>query len=111
MLGKLASGRDLTKAEVRALVRRTVEGLRVLAICLFVAALAVFPSGNRRRIAAPIELVALGAAFVERGITSYLKLPSPIDLTAGPLLLLVLALVILAIRFRVLVPMRVRRPA
>lgn len=111
MVGKLLSGKDLSKAEVRALVRRTVEGLRVLAICLFVAALAVFPSGNRRRNAAPIELVALGAAFVERGVTSYLKLPSPIDLTAGPLLLLLLALVILAIRFRVLVPMRIRRPA
>jgi lipopolysaccharide export system permease protein len=111
IFGKMLSGKDLTKAEQRALVRRSVEGLRVLAICLFVASLAAFPTGNRRRVAAPIELVALGAAFVERGITSYLKLPSPIDLTAGPLFLLVLGLVILAIRFRVFVPMRIKRAA
>jgi lipopolysaccharide export system permease protein len=105
----MLSGRELDNSEERALVRRTVEGLRVLAICLFVASLAIFPTGNRRRFSAPIELVALGAAFVERGVTSYLKLPGPIDLTAGPLLLLLVALVILAIRFRVFVPMRIRR--
>lgn len=109
MLGKMMRGKDLTRAEQRALVRRTVEGLRVLAVCLFVTALAAFPTGNRRRIAPPIELVALGAAFIERGITSYVKLPSPIDLMAGPLLLLALGLVILAIRFRVFVPMRIKR--
>jgi lipopolysaccharide export system permease protein len=109
MVGKMLRGKDLTRAETRALVRRTVEGLRVLAICIFVVSLAVFPTGNRRRFAAPIELVALGAAFVERGITSYVKLPSPIDLTAGPLLLLIAGLVILAIRFRVFVPMRIKR--
>jgi lipopolysaccharide export system permease protein len=109
MIGKMLSGRELDNSEERALVRRTVEGLRVLAICLFVASLAIFPTGNRRRFSAPIELVALGAAFVERGVTSYLKLPGPIDLTAGPLLLLLVALVILAIRFRVFVPMRIRR--
>lgn len=109
MIGKRLSGTALSRAEERALVRRTVEGLRVLAICLFVAALAAFPSGNRRGIRAPIELVALGVAFVERGITFYLRLPSPLDLTAGPMLLLITALIILAIRFRVLVPMRIRR--
>lgn len=102
-------GKDLNRNEVRALVRRSVEGLRVVAICLFVAALAIFPSGNRRRITVPIELLTLGAAFLERGVTSYLKLPSPIDLVTGPLLLTIVALVILAIRFRVFVPLRIKR--
>jgi lipopolysaccharide export system permease protein len=111
LVGKMLRGRDLSRAESRALVRRTVEGLRVLAICLFVAAIASFPSGNRRRFAPPIELVVLGAAFAERGVTSYINLPSPIDLAAGPVALTLLALVILAIRFRVFVPLRVRRPA
>jgi lipopolysaccharide export system permease protein len=109
IVGRALEGKNLTRNEVRALVRRTVEGLRVVALCLFVAALAAFPSGNRRRIAAPIELVALGAAFAERGITSYVSLPSPVDLFAGPLLLTLVALVILAIRFRVFVPMGIKR--
>ncbi len=109
IIGKALRGKDLSRNEGRALVRRTVEGLRVVALCLFVAALAIFPTGNRRRISAPIELVALGAAFAERGITSYVKLPSPIDLVGGPLLLMLAALVILAIRFRVFVPLRIKR--
>lgn len=111
ILAKAMSGKNLTRAEERVLVRRTIEGLRVLAICLFVAALAAFPNGNRRRFALPIELVVLGAAFAERGVTFYLKLPSPIDLAAGPTVLLGISLVILAIRLRVFVPLRVRRPA
>lgn len=109
IVAKALRGKKLERTEVNALVRRTVEGLRVLAISLFVAALAVFPSGNRRRVAIPIELIVLGVAFIERGLTNYAPLPSPISLTTGPLLLTILALVILAIRFRVLVPMRIKR--
>ena len=81
-----------------------------LAICLFVAALAAFPTGDRRRISVPIELVVLGAAFARaRHHVLRAKLPSPIDLVAGPLLLTLVALVVLAIRFRVFVPLRIRR--
>ena len=109
IIGKALSGESLNRAENRALVRRTIEGLRVFALCVFVAALSMFPTGNRRRFAAPIELVALGAAFVERGITSYAPIAAPYDLAAGPLLLTLAALVILAIRFRVFVPMRIKR--
>jgi hypothetical protein len=57
----------------------------------------------------PIELVTLGAAFIERGISSYAKLPSPMDLAGGPLLLTLVALAILSIRFRVFVPLRIKR--
>jgi len=109
IIGKALRGRDLNRNEIRTLVRRSVEGFRALAICIFIASLAVFPSGNRRRFAAPIELVALGAAFVERGITSYVKVPSPFDMTTGPVLLALAGLVILAIRFRVFVPVGIRR--
>jgi lipopolysaccharide export system permease protein len=106
---KMLRGKALDRNETRALVRRTVEGIRVVSMCLFVAALAAFPTGNRRRFAPPIELIVLGVAFIERGVTSYARLPSPIDLAAGPLLLGILGLVILAIRFRVFVPMRIKR--
>ena len=109
IVGKALAGQPLNRNETRALVRRTVEGLRVLALCLFVAALAMFPNGNRRRIAAPIELVTLGTAFVERGVTSYAPVPSPWNLASGPLLLIATALVILAIRLRVFRPVRARR--
>ncbi len=109
IIGKALAGKALDRAESRALLQRTVEGLRVVALCLFVAALAMFPTGNRRRLAAPIELVALGAAFIERGVTAYAPLPGPIDIAAGPLLLTVVALLILAIRFRLFVPVRIRR--
>jgi lipopolysaccharide export system permease protein len=99
----------LSRTEVRALIRRSAEGLRVIAICLFVAALVAFPSGNRRRIDVPIELTVLGAAFVERGITSYLPLPAPYNLASGALVLGLAGLVVLLVRLRVFVPMRLRR--
>ena len=106
---KAFAGKALTRNESRVLVRRSVEAGRVVALCLFVAALAMFPTGNRRRFTVPIELVVLGAAFLERGVTSYVPLPSPMDGTAGPLLLTAVALVILAIRLRVFVPLRLRK--
>ncbi|WP_299974483.1 LptF/LptG family permease [Devosia sp. 66-22] len=112
IVGKALSGAGLDRAETRALVRRTVEGVRVFALCLFIGALAMFPTGNRRRVNAPIELVALGAAFLERGVTSYAPIPAPFDAAAGPALLIALALAILAIRFRLFVPLRIgRQPA
>ncbi|MEO6015533.1 MAG: LptF/LptG family permease [Devosia sp.] len=99
------------EAEVRALVRRSVEGIRVIAMTLFVAALAAFPTGKRRRVDAPIELVVLGAAFVERGLASYLPGPAPYNTGSGAILLGAIGLAILLIRLRVFVPMRIRRSA
>lgn len=100
--GKVLSGGRLSRAEGRLLARRSVEAARVLGICLLVAALAAFPTGNRRKTRAPIELVVLGAAFLERGLGSYIPLPQPFDLAFGPSLLLAIALIILAVRFRIL---------
>lgn len=104
----LASG-ELGPAERQALVKRSTDSLRVLAMCLFVAALALFPRGNRTGGRVPIELVVLGAAFLERGVGTVLPGPEPIGQLSGPLLLLAFALVILAIRFRLGVPLPVRR--
>lgn len=106
----LATG-QLPDARLRALLTRSVEGLRVLAICALVAAFAAFPSGNRRRPGAPIELVVLAAAFIERGVTSYAPIPRPFDLTFGATLLLAASVVIVAIRMHAFAPSLVRRRA
>lgn len=90
--------------------RRNVEALRVAAICLFVAAVAAFPSGRRREPLVPIEMTVLAAAFVERGIGSLLKVQL-VGFTASTLLLLVVGAVILLIRLRVFRPVRRRRLA
>jgi len=85
---------------VDALSRRSLEALRVVAICLFVASLAAFPSSTRRGGGAPIELVVLGAAFVERGLTTYLAPPGIGGVMLGVGLLAALALGIIVWRVR-----------
>lgn len=83
------------------LLRRSVEALRVVAICLLVAAIAVFPSGDRRQGQIPIEFVVLGAAFIERGFGTFVPLAVPFAPAAGPLLLAFAALAVLAVRMRI----------
>jgi lipopolysaccharide export system permease protein len=102
-------GKPLSRDEVRVLIRRSVEGLRVIAICLFVAALVAFPTAKRRRVDVPIELTVLGAAFIERGLTSYLPLPAPYDFATGTVALGLAGLAILLVRLRVFVPVRPKR--
>lgn len=53
-----------------AIVDRSAEGLRVVGICLLIFGIAGFPSA-RRRSGLPLELVALGIAFADRGLTTY----------------------------------------
>ncbi len=102
-------GRALSDAEQRALANRTIEGLRVIAIVLFVAGIAAFPSGRRARGEVPIEIVVLGAAFIERGFASYLPAPAPWSGASGALLLGGLGLAILLVRLRAFVPLPLRR--
>ncbi len=104
-------GRDLSASETYLLLRRSAEGVRVLAICLLVAALAIFPSGKRRRAGIPIELTVLAAAFAERGITSYFPAQAPFNVATGSLLLGLVSLVILLIRLRLFMPVGLRRLA
>lgn len=90
--------------------RRNAEALRVAAICLFVAAIAAFPSGRRREPLLPIELTVLAAAFVERGLGGIVKFPA-FGFTASTVLLLIVSVAILLIRLRVFRPVRRRRLA
>lgn len=95
---------------VKTLWKRSAEGLRVLAICLFVAALAAFPSGRRRGFVLPIEMAVLGAAFLERAITSYLPVgPGFLGTASGAVALALLGAVLLAGRLRIFQPMPLRR--
>ena len=105
-------GRDLSDEEIGALIRRSVEGFRAIAICLFVGALAALPSGNRRRVELPIELIVLAAAFLERGLTSYAPAPAPLNSASGSIVLALAGLVILLVRLRFFMPLPLtRRPA
>jgi len=85
---------------VKTLLKRSGEGLRVLAICALIAAIALFPTG-RRRSELPIEIVVLGAAFIERAFTSYLVGPGILGVASGSVVLLAGALVLLLVRLRV----------
>jgi lipopolysaccharide export system permease protein len=87
------------------LLRRSVEALRVIAICLLVTALAMFPSGDRRPAGVPMEFLVLGAAFVERGFGTFAPLPGPLAQASGPLLLAFAALTVLAVRLRIFSPL------
>lgn len=97
-------------AVVKTLLKRSGEGLRVLALCALVTALALFPSG-RRRGDAPVEIVVLGAAFIERALTSYVVGPGILGVASGSVIILAAALVLLCVRLRVFRPIRWRRKA
>lgn len=94
---------------VKELAQRSYEGLRVLAICLFTAAIAAFPSGARRRFRFPIELTVLAASVVERVVTSNTPLRGLISEATGSLVLLLIGAVILVARLRGLRPVRSQR--
>lgn len=106
----LATG-DWPDAVVRALLKRAGEGLRVVSLCLLVAGIAMFPTGQRRRIELPIELVALGVAFAERAFTAYVGGPGLLAVASGSVVMLAIALVILSVRLQVLLIPAPRRVA
>ena len=83
----LATG-ELDGNSVKSLLKRTGEGMRVIAMCLLVVALAAFPSGKRRRFEIPVELVVLGASFIERGFSSYLPGPGPLGAWSGSFIMI-----------------------
>lgn len=98
----LASG-QWSPEILRILVKRLGEGLRVVAICLFVAALAAFPHG-RRSGDVPIELLVLGAAFLERGVASLPQISESYGTLAGTWTLLIASGIALLYRLRVYRP-------
>lgn len=97
---------------IRLLIERTADGLRVIALCAIVAAIAAFPGHGRRRFSAPLELVALGLAFLERGLSTAL---APLSLWApmsGSLMLLAAASLLFFLRLKPLShPAVAARPA
>jgi len=95
---------------VKTLMKRSGEGLRVLAICALIAGISLFPSG-RRRSELPVEIVVLGAAFVERAVTSYLPGPGILGVASGSVWILALAVVVLLVRLRVFRSTGLRRRA
>ncbi len=99
----LADG-NWPESRLLKLTERTVEGLRVVALCLLVTALCAFPSGRRREARVPIEITILGAAFLERGIHGYLPIEGWLKPAGGVVLVGALAIVILVLRFRAFAP-------
>jgi len=93
-----------TTERLRKLSERTVEGLRVVALCLFVVAIAGFPSGRRREPRVPIEIVVLGAGFFERLLYSYAPGEGWLAPMIGVVALSGVSLAILAARLRLLMP-------
>lgn len=90
--------------------KRLGEALRVVAICVFVAAIAAFPHGRRGR-EMPLELVVLGAAFLERGVTSFPGVTEYVGSLGGTAALLALSTVALLFRLRVHAPVWQGAPA
>jgi lipopolysaccharide export system permease protein len=93
------------------LIKRTADGLRVIGICALIAALAMFAGTGRRRFSVPLELVALGLAFVERGVSAVLEPVSVLAPMAGSLGLLIAAAIIFAVRLKPFTPGLFARPA
>ena len=89
---------------IKRLAARLSDGLKVIAMCVFVAAMAAFPHARRRRFALPLEILVLVVAFVEGAIGTYAPGPPLFVLTAGPLLILVLSSGVLLYRLRFFSP-------
>jgi len=89
-----------TNARLLKLSERTVEGLRSLSICLFVFALAGFPSGRRREPRLPIEITVLGASFFERVLFTYSPGEGWLSPLTGIVALAGISLVILIFRLK-----------
>lgn len=105
MVAKAIIDGDLPADRLELIAERTADGLRVLALCLFVAAIAGFPSGRRTDPRLPIELTVLGAVLVERTLTSYVPIGGWQQQFVGVAFLLAIALAVLAVRVRLFMPL------
>ena len=78
---------------------------------LFVAAIALFPNGQRRRMEVPIELLVLAIAFFERAFTSYVGGPGILGVASGSVLVIIASSLLLLVRLRAFQPAGIRRVA
>ncbi|MBE7734401.1 LptF/LptG family permease [Devosia faecipullorum] len=94
LIGEALETGQWSDAVISRLLDRSAEALRVIGLCLFVLAIAGFPSGRRARVRLPLEAVVMVVAFIERGIGSY----SPLGVGTGAVVLIGLSAVLLAVR-------------
>lgn len=80
---------------------RLSEGLRAIAMCVFMASLCAFPSGRRRRGRFPLELVPLLAAYADKTITSNIAPFGGAGPLEGPAAILLAGIVILLFRLKI----------
>lgn len=88
----------------REIGRRLGEGVRLIALSLFVAALAVFPHSRRAGREVPVEIVVLAVAFIERGISSSYEPAWLLTPESGSYMLIGLSIIVLLLRFRAYAP-------
>jgi len=100
ILARAMTAEGLERRDIRALVERTVEALRVIALCLFVASLASLPSGNRSSRRLPLELTTLVVAFLERAVSTYAG-GGELAPATGAVLLLAISAVVIVVRTRI----------
>ncbi len=96
---------DWPAESLRRMAERTADGFRVLALCLFVAAISAFPSGRRKEPVLPVEITVLGAVLFERAVTSYAPVAGWARETTGVIALIVISVAILIYRLRVFAPL------
>ncbi|WP_299644219.1 LptF/LptG family permease [Devosia sp.] len=96
---------DWPSESLRRIAERTADGFRVLALCLFVAAIAAFPSGRRKEPLLPVEITVLGAVLFERAVTSYAPVSGWAHEATGVVVLSVISVMLLVARLRLFVPM------
>lgn len=99
------AGGDWPGESLRRIAERTADGFRVLALCLFVAAIAAFPSGRRKEPVLPVEITVLGAVLFERAVTSYAPVSGWAHETTGVIVLIILSVLLLLVRLRLFVPL------
>lgn len=104
MVSEALSDGNWPEEWLERIAERTADGLRVIALCLFVVAIAGFPSGRRREARVPIELTVLGAVLFERALTSYVPIGGWQQQFMGVLVVLAFALIVLAARLRLWAP-------
>jgi lipopolysaccharide export system permease protein len=109
LVSNAAATGDWTPDVVRRLVNRTTEGLRAVAMVVFMAALLLLPHARRRRGWLPLELVPLMVAYADKTITGNIPGPPYLTVLSGSVLILLAGLAILAVRLRVIpLPGRMR---
>jgi lipopolysaccharide export system permease protein len=98
------STHNWSEGTLHALFDRLAEGLRAIAMCVFMASLCAFPNARRRRARFPLELVPLLAAYADKTITSNFAGPTPPALLEGPAVVLLAGVVILMFRLKIFRP-------